>query len=169
MNMTLKTVVIGSILVLAAVVFVAVILPYADTNKTTPSEIFRKRSPAEAAGRAFYIANGCVYCHSQSIRKVDWGLGAERIAQADGLETVLHTFQVLCPAERMPAVCRDHLIDAVAEQKAPIKHRDLGLVGADKFTVQIDLERWRCHIIRTRDGRCRRHYARGHPRRFPAD
>ena len=29
-----------------------------------------------------YIANGCVYCHSQSIRTIDWGLGAERIAQA---------------------------------------------------------------------------------------
>ena len=82
MNMTLKTIVIGSLLVLAAVVFVMVIMPYADTNKTTPSDIFRERSPAEAAGRTFYIANGCVYCHSQSIRKVDWGLGAERIAQA---------------------------------------------------------------------------------------
>ena len=82
MNMTLKTVVIGSLLVLAAIVFVMVILPYADTNKTTPSDIFRERSPVEAAGRTFYIANGCVYCHSQSIRKVDWGLGAERIAQA---------------------------------------------------------------------------------------
>ncbi len=51
MNMTLKTVVIGSLLVLAAVVFVMIILPYADTNKTTPSEIFRERSPAEAAAR----------------------------------------------------------------------------------------------------------------------
>ena len=82
MKMTPKEVVIGSLLVLAAVVFVMIILPYADTNKTTPSEIFRRRSPAEAAGRTVYIANGCVYCHSQSIRTIDWGLGAERIAQA---------------------------------------------------------------------------------------
>jgi cbb3-type cytochrome c oxidase subunit II len=82
MNMTPKAVVIGSLLVLAAVVFVAVVLPYADTSKTLPSEIYRSRTPAEAEGRLIYIQNGCVYCHSQSIRKVDWGLGAERIAQA---------------------------------------------------------------------------------------
>jgi mono/diheme cytochrome c family protein len=36
----------------------------------------------EEKGRALYISNGCVYCHTQSIRSVDWGLGAERIAQA---------------------------------------------------------------------------------------
>ncbi len=82
MKMTLKAVVFGSLLILAAVVFVAVVLPYAHTNKITPSEIFRFRSAEESAGRAIYIANGCVYCHSQSIRTVDWGLGAERIAQA---------------------------------------------------------------------------------------
>ncbi|MGA9261154.1 MAG: cbb3-type cytochrome c oxidase subunit II, partial [Desulfobacterales bacterium] len=33
-------------------------------------------------GRLQYIANGCVYCHTQSIRSIDWGFGAERIAQA---------------------------------------------------------------------------------------
>jgi len=82
MNMTPKAVVIGSLLVLAAVVFIAVVLPYADTSKTVPSEIYRSRTPAEAEGRLIYIQNGCVYCHSQSIRKVDWGLGADRIAQA---------------------------------------------------------------------------------------
>jgi mono/diheme cytochrome c family protein len=36
----------------------------------------------EHQGRAIYIANGCVYCHSQSIRTIDWDLGSERIAQA---------------------------------------------------------------------------------------
>ncbi len=82
MKMTPKTVIWGTLLILACVVFVAVILPYTDTNKTVASEIFRKRTPPESAGRSLYIANGCVYCHSQSIRSVDWGLGAERIAQA---------------------------------------------------------------------------------------
>ena len=56
-------------------------MPYA-TRSDAPSEIFRNRSEAEAAGRKLYMANGCVYCHSQSIRTIDWGLGAERIAQA---------------------------------------------------------------------------------------
>jgi len=82
MKMSPRAVVIGSLLVLAAVVFIAVVLPYVDTNKTTPSDIYRPREPKEAAGRLIYIANGCVYCHSQSIRTIDWGLGADRIAQA---------------------------------------------------------------------------------------
>jgi cbb3-type cytochrome c oxidase subunit II len=81
MNMTPKAVVIGTFLILAAVVVVVVYIPWA-TRIETPSEIFRTRSDVEQAGRALYIQNGCVYCHSQSIRSIDWGLGAERIAQA---------------------------------------------------------------------------------------
>jgi cytochrome c oxidase cbb3-type subunit II len=82
MKMTPLAVVIGSLLILATIVFVVVLLPYVNTSQTTPSSIFRQRSAEEAAGRKLYIANGCVYCHSQSIRTIDWGLGAERIAQA---------------------------------------------------------------------------------------
>jgi len=81
MKMTLRAVIIGSLLILAAVVFIAVYIPYI-TRVDMPSAIFRPRTPQEAAGRKLYIANGCVYCHSQSIRSIDWGLGAERIAQA---------------------------------------------------------------------------------------
>jgi len=81
MKMTLRAVIIGSLLILAAVVFIAVYIPYI-TRVEMPSAIFRPRTPQEAAGRKLYIANGCVYCHSQSIRSIDWGLGAERIAQA---------------------------------------------------------------------------------------
>ena len=81
MNMTPRTVVIGSLLILGVIVFMVVFMPYA-TRIQEPSEIFRSRTPREADGRSIYIANGCVYCHSQSIRSVDWGLGAERIAQA---------------------------------------------------------------------------------------
>jgi len=82
MKMTPLAVVTGSLLILATIVFVVILLPYVHTSRTTPSEIFRHRSDTEAAGRKLYIANGCVYCHSQSIRTIDWGLGAERIAQA---------------------------------------------------------------------------------------
>ena len=82
MKMTPLAVVIGSLLILATIVFVVILLPYVNTSQTTPSSIFRQRSAEEAAGRKLYIANGCVYCHSQSIRTIDWGLGAERIAQA---------------------------------------------------------------------------------------
>ncbi len=82
MKMTPLAVIVGSVLILATIVFVVVILPYANTSKTVPSDIFRVRTAEEAAGRATYIANGCVYCHSQSVRTIDWDLGAERIAQA---------------------------------------------------------------------------------------
>lgn len=82
MKMTPLAVVIGSLLILATIVFVVVLLPYVNTSQTAPSDIFRQRVADEAAGRKLYIANGCVYCHSQSIRTIDWGLGAERIAQA---------------------------------------------------------------------------------------
>lgn len=81
MKMSIKSVLIGSLSILAAVVFIAVVLPYA-TRSEAPSEILRKRTPDESKGRAIYIANGCVYCHTQSIRTIDWDLGAERIAQS---------------------------------------------------------------------------------------
>lgn len=81
MKMTPKTILFGTLLILGAVVFIMVLVPYIKRDQS-PSDIFRERSVEEAAGRKIYIANGCVYCHSQSIRAIDWGLGAERIAQA---------------------------------------------------------------------------------------
>jgi len=80
-KMTLPNLVVGILLIFAAIAFVVVFLPYF-TYVEKGSEIYRDRSAAEAAGRELYIANGCVYCHSQSIRTIDWDLGAERIAQA---------------------------------------------------------------------------------------
>jgi len=82
MKMTPAAIVIGSLLILISVVLVVIVLPYADTSKTIPSELFRTRTAMEEKGRNLYVSNGCVYCHTQSIRSVDWGLGAERLAQA---------------------------------------------------------------------------------------
>lgn len=79
--MTPRVIVFGGTFILAAIVFVVVYFPWA-TRIERPSKIYRLRSPEEAKGRTLYIANGCSYCHSQSIRAIDWGLGAERIAQA---------------------------------------------------------------------------------------
>jgi cbb3-type cytochrome c oxidase subunit II len=81
MKMTPAIVITGSLAILATVVLVMVFWPYVSRDMT-PSEIFRIRSAGEEEGRAIYIANGCVYCHSQSIRAIDWGHGAERIAQS---------------------------------------------------------------------------------------
>jgi cbb3-type cytochrome c oxidase subunit II len=82
MRMTPAVVFLGTSLVLVAVVLVVIALPYYHTSQTEPSKIFRQRTEAEQAGRRIYMANGCVYCHSQSIRTLDWGVGAKRIAKA---------------------------------------------------------------------------------------
>jgi len=81
MNMTLKLLIGGSLIIFASILTVAVILPWA-TISDKPSEIFRERTALEDEGRKIYIANGCTYCHTQFIRFLDWDLGAERIARA---------------------------------------------------------------------------------------
>jgi cytochrome c oxidase cbb3-type subunit II len=81
MKMTPAAIFIGSLLIFFSVALVVVYVPW-HTGDTTPSEIFRDRSEIEAQGRLLYKANGCVYCHSQAIRAIDWGLGAQRIAQS---------------------------------------------------------------------------------------
>lgn len=81
MRMTPTVIIVGILALLAAITMVVVYWPYT-TRNLTPSDIFRERTAAEAAGRKIYLQNGCVYCHSQSIRTIDWGHGAERIAQS---------------------------------------------------------------------------------------
>jgi cbb3-type cytochrome c oxidase subunit II len=81
LKMTPTVVVLGGIFILAVIVFTVVYWPWA-TKVEQPSDIFRFRTTQEDEGRQLYIANGCINCHSQSVRLVDWGLGAERIAQA---------------------------------------------------------------------------------------
>ena len=80
-KMTPSAIVLGSLAILLTITFMVVFWPWATTDKS-PSEIFRSRTEQEQAGRHIYMQNGCVYCHSQSIRTIDWDQGAERIAQA---------------------------------------------------------------------------------------
>lgn len=81
MKMTPAVIITGLLALLTAIALAVVYWPYA-TRDMTPSEIFRPRTAVEEAGRKIYLQNGCVYCHSQSIRTIDWGHGAERIAQS---------------------------------------------------------------------------------------
>jgi cytochrome c oxidase cbb3-type subunit 2 len=80
MKMTPTVIIVGILSLLAAITLTMVYWPYT-TRVTEPSEIFRERTAVEVAGRKIYLENGCVYCHSQSIRSIDWGHGADRIAQ----------------------------------------------------------------------------------------
>jgi cbb3-type cytochrome c oxidase subunit II len=79
--MTPAVILAGILSLLAAIAATVVYWPYA-TADMAPSDIFRPRTAAEEAGRQIYLDNGCVYCHTQSIRAFDWGHGAERIAQS---------------------------------------------------------------------------------------
>lgn len=81
MRMNLGLLIIGGLIVFAAVLGIAVILPWV-TATDAPSQIFRSRTGLEEQGRLIYISNGCTYCHTQFIRYTDWGHGAERIARA---------------------------------------------------------------------------------------
>ncbi len=81
MRMNLSLLIIGGLIVFAAVLTISVLLPWG-TITDRPSQIFRARSPLEEEGRKIYISNGCTYCHTQFVRNIDWGHGAERIARA---------------------------------------------------------------------------------------
>jgi len=80
MKMTPALLIVGSLLVFWSAVFVAVFLPTL-TMDEAPSDIWRPWTPLESAGHRLYVANGCSYCHSLFVRTVDWGLGAERVAE----------------------------------------------------------------------------------------
>jgi cytochrome c oxidase cbb3-type subunit II len=81
MKMSPAVILVGGLVVFAAVLSMVVILPWS-TISEQPSDIFRPRTAQEEEGRKIFIQNGCTYCHTQFIRSIDWDLGAERIAQS---------------------------------------------------------------------------------------
>ena len=82
MRMTPTVILVGILALLAAITATVVYWPYA-TRDMTPSDIFRQRTAVEEAGRKLYLENGCVYCHSQSIRSIDCDRCLYRIIQRD--------------------------------------------------------------------------------------
>ena len=77
MRMTPAVILIGVLSLLATIALTMVYWPYVQQDKT-PSDIFRPRATAEEAGRKIYIANGCVYCHTQQPRDRKVGPDFER-------------------------------------------------------------------------------------------
>ncbi len=82
-HMNARIIGVGTIL-LVALIFLLIVVGPRHTNPETAvqSENYRARTPLEEQGRDLYMRYGCQYCHSQYIRVGDWGLGAERIAEA---------------------------------------------------------------------------------------
>jgi cbb3-type cytochrome c oxidase subunit II len=81
MKMTPASLIFGTLAVLFTIVGIVVVLPVV-TASDQASATARPRGELEQRGRDIYIANGCQYCHTQYVRRVDWGPTAERIAEA---------------------------------------------------------------------------------------
>ncbi len=82
-HMNAKLIGIGTTLVILAIVVAVVFVPHATFEAAhRPSDDYRPLTTLEMQGRKLYLKNGCNNCHTQYIRAVDWGLGAERLAQA---------------------------------------------------------------------------------------
>ena len=58
----------GAMVMLALSTSALVVLPYLQVNDVAPQPGLKPYSSAELRGRQVYIANGCVYCHSQQPR-----------------------------------------------------------------------------------------------------
>ncbi len=65
----------GAVVSLAIATAALVVLPYMQVRDVTPPEALKPYTSAQLRGRDVYIANGCVYCHSQQPR--DRGLGPD--------------------------------------------------------------------------------------------
>ncbi len=81
MRMSPGIVILGSVVLVWAAFYAVVVVPTVTISREA-SEIWRPLTEEEQAGRRLFIANGCTYCHSQYVRPQDWGIGAERIAEA---------------------------------------------------------------------------------------
>ena len=80
MKMTPLTVLFGSFLLVFTVVIAIAITPVIVFNPR-PSPNAHQYTAQELKGRDIYVQNGCVYCHSQDTRSMDWGMGSGLAAQ----------------------------------------------------------------------------------------
>ena len=80
MKMTPLTVLFGSFAILFTVTIVIALMPVAVFNPP-PSPNAHRYTAQELRGRDIYVRNGCVYCHSQDTRAMDWGMGSGLAAQ----------------------------------------------------------------------------------------
>jgi cytochrome c oxidase cbb3-type subunit 2 len=63
----------GAMVALAIATATLVVLPYMEVSDIKPPSGLKPYSSAELRGRAVYISNGCVYCHSQQPRDSKFG------------------------------------------------------------------------------------------------
>ena len=68
----------GAMVALAVATAALVVLPYMEVRDIQPPPGLKPYTSAELRGRAVYISNGCVYCHSQQPRDRKFGPDFER-------------------------------------------------------------------------------------------
>ena len=68
----------GAMVTLGLAVAALVVLPYIQVRDVKPPDGLKPYTSAQLRGREVYIANGCVYCHSQQPRDRSFGPDAER-------------------------------------------------------------------------------------------
>ena len=68
----------GAMVSLAVATAALVVLPYMEVRDITPPEGLKPYTSAQLRGRDVYIANGCVYCHTQQPRDRNLGPDHER-------------------------------------------------------------------------------------------
>ncbi|MES2399715.1 MAG: cbb3-type cytochrome c oxidase subunit II [Pseudomonadota bacterium] len=68
----------GAMVALAVATAAMVVMPYMEVRDIQAPPGLKPYTSAELRGRAVYVANGCVYCHSQQPRDRNFGPDAER-------------------------------------------------------------------------------------------
>ncbi len=68
----------GGMTMLSIATGALVVIPYLTVRDATPLEGLKPYTSAELRGRQVYIANGCVYCHSQQPRARSFAPDTER-------------------------------------------------------------------------------------------
>ena len=68
----------GAMVALAVATAALVVMPYMEVRDIQPPPGLKPYTSAELRGRAVYISNGCVYCHSQQPRDRNFGPDFER-------------------------------------------------------------------------------------------
>ena len=68
----------GAMVSLAAATAALVVLPYIQVRDIPPPPGLKPYTEQQLRGRAIYVANGCVYCHSQQPRDRNLGPDAKR-------------------------------------------------------------------------------------------
>ncbi len=68
----------GAMVTLGLATAALMVLPYIQVRDVRPPDGLKPYTSAERRGRAAYIANGCMYCHTQQPRDRSFGPDAER-------------------------------------------------------------------------------------------